>query len=238
MFSFKFVLASKFNGLPDASTWERHRHPKVNVCKGTPQHLPYGPPFLTKSVNGTAILSVTRLKMLTMLCSIPLSLPLLSQTFARPAYNFLTRLHLLVSILLPRAYFGPSLLLFRWPLQPASSLGGFLCPVCLSRCAQVHAPVEALLKSLPSVQPGSPDLQTDVRHLKSLSAQVDTNTYKCQKPTEKQTLSDKRFPSIPSALLPGPSIPSHAPRHTLGSSRTELLSAPNTKHILLFFFFF
>lgn len=55
-FSFKFVFASKFKFLPDASTWEPHRHPKVNVCKGTPQLPPHGSPFLTKSVN-VALLS-------------------------------------------------------------------------------------------------------------------------------------------------------------------------------------
>lgn len=47
------------------------RHPKVSVYQGIPLLPPHGKEFLTEPVNGTVVLSVTRLKILTMFWSIP-----------------------------------------------------------------------------------------------------------------------------------------------------------------------
>lgn len=121
---FKSIFSSKFN-------------PKDSVCQGT-LHSPTGPPFLAQSVmhHCPPCLRTWR--------SVPLSLPLHSQTFAgQPIASSLVFIS--SSLLCPHDY---SVLL--WVLTAASSLGCFLSPVSLSRSVQVHVPVEALIKSLPA----------------------------------------------------------------------------------------
>lgn len=150
------IFSSKFNCLLDSSFWGSHRQTKVNVCKGTPQLPPHSPLVLTKSVQGTTVLPVTRLKMLTMCNSIPL-FPLLIRlrTLTQSTYNFISCLHPFFSVLLPFSHFSPPLFLFQM-IATTSYLGCFLFFISLSICVQVHLPVETPIKPLPSTQPGCP----------------------------------------------------------------------------------
>lgn len=130
------------------------RHPKASVYQGIPLLPPHGKEFLTEPVNGTVILSVTRLKTLTnVLVNSSLSLheyvPGAIQTsisFLHPSSLFCC--HLPVSVLLCSFFF--------WMIFTASYRGCQLPLVSLRRWVQVHFLVQALIKSLPSTQSGSP----------------------------------------------------------------------------------